>query len=249
MPPNAPMSGSPGWHPDPSGRYEFRYFNGTTWTGDVSTGGTRFIDLYHPASEPSATPRGRNGLAIAAMVCGIVACVIGWLPFVAFGGIVLAVLALCFGVIALRRARLGGRGRGMAIAGIATGAGGVALSVVGIVLSVLFLRWYDDYQNPEPADASITSCAATGDRVVAEGTITNVGDERQSYTVLVRLAADTFLGGRRERVDVPGLDPGESAEFTAFVVVERGATPEAPTCDVLRIDGPLPMGVDPEADG
>ncbi|MCZ7531552.1 MAG: DUF2510 domain-containing protein [Acidimicrobiia bacterium] len=27
------------WHPDPMGRYEYRYWDGTQWTPDVSTGG------------------------------------------------------------------------------------------------------------------------------------------------------------------------------------------------------------------
>lgn len=29
----------PDWYPDPSGRFEFRYWDGETWTGHVSTGG------------------------------------------------------------------------------------------------------------------------------------------------------------------------------------------------------------------
>jgi hypothetical protein len=29
----------PGWLPDPSGRFEYRYFDGTQWTDQVSTGG------------------------------------------------------------------------------------------------------------------------------------------------------------------------------------------------------------------
>jgi Protein of unknown function (DUF2510) len=35
---------TPGWYPDPSRRFELRYFNGQRWTGDVSTHGQRMID-------------------------------------------------------------------------------------------------------------------------------------------------------------------------------------------------------------
>jgi len=35
---------APGWYPDPSGRHQFRYWNGVTWTEHVSTGGTTSTD-------------------------------------------------------------------------------------------------------------------------------------------------------------------------------------------------------------
>ena len=34
----------PGWYPDPMQRFEFRFHNGTVWTGDVSTNGVRYVD-------------------------------------------------------------------------------------------------------------------------------------------------------------------------------------------------------------
>jgi hypothetical protein len=34
----------PGWHPDPSGRQQFRYWNGHSWTEHVSTGGIASTD-------------------------------------------------------------------------------------------------------------------------------------------------------------------------------------------------------------
>jgi hypothetical protein len=33
-----------GWHPDPSGRHELRYWNGTAWTDDVSDAGVAAKD-------------------------------------------------------------------------------------------------------------------------------------------------------------------------------------------------------------
>jgi hypothetical protein len=37
-------SAVPGWHPDPSGRNEYRYWNGAAWTEHVSTGGVTGFD-------------------------------------------------------------------------------------------------------------------------------------------------------------------------------------------------------------
>lgn len=49
---------APGWLPDPSGRHEYRYWDGTTWTDDVSDAGTTSVD---PA--PGLTPPGGPGPA------------------------------------------------------------------------------------------------------------------------------------------------------------------------------------------
>jgi hypothetical protein len=49
-PPGAPAdtsTGTPtsaGWHADPSGKHEYRYWNGTDWTDDVSDGGQQSTD-------------------------------------------------------------------------------------------------------------------------------------------------------------------------------------------------------------
>lgn len=39
-----PPVGPEGWHPDPSGRHELRYSDGTQWTGHVSDSGTQSTD-------------------------------------------------------------------------------------------------------------------------------------------------------------------------------------------------------------
>jgi len=57
-----------GWYPDPTGRFEYRYFNGRDWTTDVSTGGRRFIDPLDgrsPTPTPTPVAQGSNGIALA----------------------------------------------------------------------------------------------------------------------------------------------------------------------------------------
>jgi Protein of unknown function (DUF2510) len=46
----------PAWYPDPSARYQLRYWDGFRWTPDVSVNGQHFID--HPL-QSGAIPTGR----------------------------------------------------------------------------------------------------------------------------------------------------------------------------------------------
>ena len=88
---------------------------------------------YEP---PPAILYGRetNGIAIAAGVCGIIAVVLCWIPFVDYLSIVLGVLAIIFGIIGVRRADAYGSGRGMAITGIVCGAVGLAIAFLVLLL-------------------------------------------------------------------------------------------------------------------
>lgn len=45
-PPGAPTAAvaPPAWHPDPSGRFEYRWWTGTEWTSHVATGGRMLVD-------------------------------------------------------------------------------------------------------------------------------------------------------------------------------------------------------------
>jgi hypothetical protein len=50
---NSPAAG---WHPDPTGRHEYRYWDGTDWTGDVSDHGTTAFDPIGTAPPAGAGP-------------------------------------------------------------------------------------------------------------------------------------------------------------------------------------------------
>lgn len=43
--PSSSGSPQPDWYPDPHGRHEYRYWDGTTWTDHVSNGGIQQVDL------------------------------------------------------------------------------------------------------------------------------------------------------------------------------------------------------------
>ncbi|HUV17858.1 MAG TPA: DUF4190 domain-containing protein, partial [Ilumatobacteraceae bacterium] len=148
----------PGWYADPLRRFELRYYNGATWTADVSTGGERFvdplgIDVGQHAGQPTrsaATENAPTSLATASMVLGIVAVAIAWIPFVVVVGAIAALLALAFGIIAIRRSGPSGAGRSRAVVGVITGASGLLAAGLGTLLTFVVLDVYDSYLNPPP---------------------------------------------------------------------------------------------------
>jgi hypothetical protein len=95
-------------------------------------------DQYQPATGPylpTAGPPRNNPVAVAALVCGV-AQFLGGLLLVA--NILLAIPAIICGAIALRQiGQGGGRGRGMAIAGLVLGILGVVYFV--IIVAVLII--------------------------------------------------------------------------------------------------------------
>jgi hypothetical protein len=71
-----------------------------------------------------AAPGRSNGLAVAALVCGIIGIFIA--------EFILGPLAIIFGAIGLHRANQGARGRGMALAGL-------ILGIIDVVLILVLL--------------------------------------------------------------------------------------------------------------
>ncbi|MFF0145676.1 hypothetical protein ATK36_1196 [Amycolatopsis sulphurea] len=92
-------------------------------------------DGSYPAPPPPGygqpvTPR--NGFGVTALVLGILALVLCW---TVWGGIVLGVLALIFGILGIKRANRGeATNKGMSISGVVTGSIGL---VIGVLLAVL----------------------------------------------------------------------------------------------------------------
>ena len=47
---HAPVAGAPGWHPDPTGRHEFRFWDGKAWTDRISDRGNEGMDSFDSAA-------------------------------------------------------------------------------------------------------------------------------------------------------------------------------------------------------
>jgi hypothetical protein len=245
-PTSTPGAVTPGWHPDPSGRFEYRYHNGMSWTADVATGGQRYVDTVHTAPVPPAqvVPGGRtgNGIATAALTCGIISLALGWIPVVFALGLILAVLAVVFGVVGLRRARAIGHGRGFAIAGLLTGSLGVLVAIGGLVFTVVVYRAIERFENPAAHVAAIEQCSMDDRRAVAIGSLRNASDHGADFTVVVefrRPASGVLVSSSRVRLD--DVAPAASVPFE----VSRLVTVDDIDCVIAEVTGPLPFGVVP----
>jgi hypothetical protein len=230
-----------GWYADPTGRYEHRYYNGRAWTADVSAGGQRFVDPLGLSGRDQPDARSGNSAAgTAAMVLGIVAISIAWMPFVVVLGAIAALLALVFGWIGLRRARDSGGSRSFAVVGLATGASALVAATVGVLLTMVVLDVYDDYLNPQPHTIAVTECELQGSRATMAGVLTNTGDRTADYSVLIGFVRPgTDNAHRSERVSIDDVEPGADAPFTAQSQVDLDAI----DCVILDVNGPLPFGV------
>jgi hypothetical protein len=95
-------------------------------------------DPTYAAPPPAAARPGGAGMAIGALVLGILALLFCW---TVIGGILFGLVALILGFIASGRAKRGvATGRGMAIAGIVLGLLGLLISVGLVVLGVSLLN-------------------------------------------------------------------------------------------------------------
>ncbi len=195
----------------------------------------------HVTSQTSASDNAPNdALGTAAMVLGIVAISIAWMPFVVVLGILAALLALVFGWIGVRRARNSGGSRSFAVVGLATGASALVAATVGVLLTMVVLDVYDDYLNPQPNSVAVTECELEGSRATMAGVLTNTGDRTADYSVLVGFVRPgTDNAHRSERISIDDVEPGADAPFTAQSQVDL----EAIDCVILDVNGPLPFGV------
>ena len=87
-----------------------------------------------PYNGSTPTPDGPKGKAIASMVCGICAVVLGccissWL------GLILGVIAIALGALVMKNNEAG---RGMAIAGLVCGIVGAVLGIAGVIITLIW---------------------------------------------------------------------------------------------------------------
>jgi hypothetical protein len=148
-------------------------------------------------------PRPSSGLAVAALVVGIISLVLAWIPVVNLVSILGGIAALILGIVALRKANRGvAGGKGMAVAG--TVLGGVSL-VLAIVVNVFFGVAIDEAINS--AESAAPAVAPTVQPAESEQT---AGDEQ---------TVDT-----EEPAAAPGglLPLGEAAEVGDYTIAVTG---------------------------
>ena len=244
------MTWPPGWHPDPTARFEFRYYNGQRWTSDVSVDGQRFNDHLdavhtgggHPGWDQAPQPHHGSSrtFAVASFWVGFGSFLCGWIPFIFVAALGGAVAAFVFGVMALRRQRSRpAHGRGYAIAGIVLSVAALGSSAAGFLLTRTVMREVNTFLQAGPNTASIIRCVTTDGVTVLDGSITNDDARAHAYTVTVSYRSGGSVLDSDE-VAVPSVAPGETATFhtTGFPKASevecridgvRGPQPFAPT--------------------
>ena len=231
----------PGWYADPFRRFESRYFNGTSWTADVANGEIRFVDPL--GTQPSPTARSSsatNSAATAAMVLGIVAVTLAWMPFVVVIGALAAVAALAFGVVGMRRAGSADVGRGRAVVGVATGTAGLLAAIVGVMLTLVVIDVYEAYVDPAAHVVTVTDCEVDGSRATVAGLLENRSSESADFSVLIGFArAGTDNVRHTRRAVLNNVAPGEQAAFELQQQVDLDEV----DCLILEVTGPLPFGI------
>jgi hypothetical protein len=230
-----------GWFPDPHARHEYRYFNGHSWTADVADEGRRMVDPYGAAPvRRSDKPATGNGVAVAAITCGLVALVFAWMPVFVVIGVVLGVLGVVFGVRGRRRARTAGSGEGLALTGLISGSAALVLSIVGVIFTVSLINELQDFMEPGPYEATVVACSVGPGAIDVEAALTNRSDEPRDYTV---------YGVVNQPSGVPDLvatlttvAPGATEQVTMHHTARSESTDD---CQVrLVVHGPTPYGLD-----
>jgi hypothetical protein len=226
---------SSGWFPDPTGRYEYRYFNGVTWTADVSVHGQRYVDPLPPAAPGQRRPS--RGFAIASFVVASASVLAAWLPFFFVAGLVGGITALVFGIIALRNARRHqGYGKGFAWWGVGLSVAALLLCIVGFMFTRTVLRQLDRYSNPGPHHTQVVSCSTSSFGAEMHGTITNLDTSNHEYNISV---AFTSSGGDIfQNVRVPAVAPNAIAEFSS---TSAFLTTGSISCRIDAVYGPEPF--------
>ncbi|MEZ5272006.1 MAG: DUF4190 domain-containing protein [Ilumatobacteraceae bacterium] len=235
------------WLPDPTGRYEFRWFNGQDWTADVAVQGHRFVDPagarmgppvvagpLPPHSTPGLRPPG-PGMGVAAFVVGLCSFLFGFIPFIvvlAFAG---AVTGLILGIGALRR-KVDGvvPGKGLATAGVVLSSLAFGTCALGVYLTVQVVHTLQDLRDPGPHEAVLTRCDHTGRLVDVRGTVTNLDEVTNSYVVTVEITADGDVLATLD-AKVNNVSPGATETFSTSEFVDADVDV---ACRIAEVRGP-----------
>jgi Protein of unknown function (DUF2510) len=234
-------NGLAGWHHDPMGRFEYRYFNGVQWTSDVSVNGQRYVDApiaqFVPQIAIKNPPRGK---AIAAFVLAISALFVGWIPFVFVLATGAAICAIVFGVLGLKAARLqDGFGRGFAVAGLALSPFALAVCVGGFFFTQAVVREVRGFTDPGPNELFIEPpCVVSNGTATLHGRIHNLDGTVHDYRIIVHF--DDGINDTVGNAVVSEVQPDATAVWAASAPVS-GTSAE---CNVTNVFGPIPFGVD-----
>ena len=231
-----------GWHRDPQGRFEYRYYNGVQWTSDVSVDGRRYVDTpIERFVPPPDAPHRSRALAITSFVTGVSGVVLGWVPFVFVIAAGAAIAAIVFGVLGLKASRRqDGYGRGFAVAGLVLAPCALAVCVGGFFFTRAVVRELRDFVDPGPHELFIEQpCTIAGGRATLQGTIHNLDDRDHDYRLIIEFRS-TSDETKLSTVAVRNVGPGDTADWSSSAAIAGTSV----ACRVTDVFGPAPFDVD-----
>jgi hypothetical protein len=185
-----------------------------------------------PTPPPAAGQAGpSNGIAVAALVCGI-------LTFVCLGPIA-GILAVIFGFIGLGKAKETGVGRGMSLAGIILGLVGTILSIfVIVILIVAAADSADDIAgsaDPDAFELQTERCEVDEFGFATfNGTIENTSRDEKNFTIDAEFRnADNNNVIETSSDIVFDLAPGATAEWSVTTPTNNATQV---TCRVVDVE-------------
>ncbi|MER5205310.1 DUF4190 domain-containing protein [Streptomyces sp. NPDC002825] len=113
-----------------------------------------------PGPSPYAAPAALGGLAVSALVLGIVGLALATVPFLFWLGAMLGVVALVIGIVGLAQAEPGA-GRGVAAVGIALGTVTLFVSAGWLVLLLFVAHAGDDTDETVPESEQASAAPGT----------------------------------------------------------------------------------------
>ncbi len=239
-----PERSAAGWHVDPTGRFEHRYFNGEQWTSDVAINGQRYVDSPIVSFGPQVqAKKPSRAFAITSLVTGISAVALGWVPFVFVLAAGAAVAAIVFGFLGLSAARRhDGYGRGFAVTGLVLSPFALAVCVGGFFFTRAVVREFRDFVEPGPHELFVESpCILENGVATLNGTIHNLDDQDHDYRIEVEFTSprDEF---ESTTVEISDVRADETAPWSAAAPIVADTV----TCQVTDVFGPLPFNVSDE---
>jgi len=156
-----------------------------------------------PVTPPPVEPQNK-GLAITALVLGIIAIVGSWIPFVSIGSAIIGIVGIVIGIVAINKAskRLAG-GKTMAVIGTVISGLAIVAAIISTSLGVMAINDVAD-----EIDGNITAVTATA----ADDTESTATAENPDQTAA---AADTIALGSFEA-------PGVVGDGTVWVIEDGG---------------------------
>jgi hypothetical protein len=154
-------------------------------------------------SQGYQTTQQGNGLAVAALVLGIIGVLVSWIPCVGtILGILLAVLAIIFGFVGKSKANQGAPHGGLAIAGLAAGflALIVSIGIPLVGLAIVGTAVHDQVQQQGGFEGMMKQAQEEGQRQMDDAA--RQAEEQQK-------SMELQIDDAKKATEPPAKDPGE----------------------------------------